>query len=141
MAMELNPGGEGLVTHKLHILMPAIRQGHHQGPGLAERPGARVEHAARIAKIHLGFATRLAFHPHRRQQAMRLKPVEKAVDRGQGPRIAALAQPLPASGARHALGVEVRHHLAVGFHRGHCLRWWGQFQRRGHQLVQRLHRR
>jgi hypothetical protein len=90
MAMELNPRRQDLIKDKLHILMPAICQDHHEGTGLAERPGDGIEHAARIAKIHLGFAAGLTFHPYGGRRALRLASVENAIERGQSARVAAL---------------------------------------------------
>jgi hypothetical protein len=90
MAMELNPRRQDLSEDTLHILMPAIRQDHHEGPGLAERPGDGITQAARIAKIHLGFAAGLAFHPYGGRRARRLAAVEKAIERGQSSRVATL---------------------------------------------------
>ena len=80
MAMELNPGRQRRLEDTRHRLMPTIGQDHHQGPGLAERPGGRINHAARLATIDLGFAPRLACHAPGGWWAMGLELVDKPVE-------------------------------------------------------------
>jgi hypothetical protein len=91
MAVQAKPRGQGLVEDKLHILIPAIGQHHHKRPGLAQGPVTGALHEPSIAKVHLGIAARLAFHPDRRRRVRGHQPSKKAVDRAEGARIATLA--------------------------------------------------
>jgi hypothetical protein len=50
------------------------RRLQHKG---AEHPSDGVDQAARIAKVDVGFAARLAFHAHGRWWAMRLEAVDQ----------------------------------------------------------------
>ena len=79
-AMALHPGRPRRIADTRHLLLPAIGQDQHQGPGLAERPGGRINHAARLATIDLGFAPRLACHAPGGWWAMGLELVDKPVE-------------------------------------------------------------
>lgn len=90
MAMARNPRRQDLIEDTLHLLMPALRQDHHERPGLAARPGDGIVPAARLATIHLGFAAERTVHPYGGRRAMRLESVENAIERRQSSRVAAL---------------------------------------------------
>jgi hypothetical protein len=52
--VQQQPRLDSLVEDEFDVLMAAVRQGHHEGPG-AMRPTCRVEHPARVTEIHLSF--------------------------------------------------------------------------------------
>ena len=54
VAVEQQPGLDGLIPDKLDVHKATPGQDHDEGPRLAERPSGRIDHAASVAKIDLG---------------------------------------------------------------------------------------
>ena len=141
MAVERNPGGQGLLNDTRHVLLPALRQPPHKRPGLVQGPGHRIAHQPGIATVDLRVGPRRPFHPHRRPWVRGRQPFENTLDRGPRARIAVRAQPLPDGGAGHP-GLLQRHHdVAVWCHGGDGWRRGRQFQGGRDQLLPLFHRR
>jgi hypothetical protein len=62
-AVQAEPRRDRLVEHQLCVLVPAVRQGHHEHPGAADPGGLGIEDLAREAEVDLRLLTRLHFDP------------------------------------------------------------------------------
>ncbi len=133
--VELQPGRHALIEDELHVLIAAPGQRHHEGPGAAQLARLGIDHAPRVAEVHLRLLARLALHPHRRLWARRRQVVQEAVDRGQAAAVAPLPQSLPDRRPLDPLRVQLADHVPVRFERRDHLRRGRRVARLGQQLL------
>lgn len=129
MAVATDPGGDLLVEDQFRVLMPAVRERHHEDVRRAQPAAPRVQERSRRAKVHLGFLAGGRVHSHYRLLRGRAQTVNEAADRGVAAAIAALPQPVEDRHHLDPLRQELLYHRLKWLHGGRGAgqrRWWTQ---------------
>ena len=81
-SVALQPGFDPLIEHKVHKLVTAPGQRHHESPGLADFARLRLDHITREPEINLGFFTGFALDPYRHLRRSGIDPTHETQHRG-----------------------------------------------------------
>ena len=73
------PGGDGLVEDELDVLVAAVGQRHHEGPGLAAAARVGIEEQSGGAEVDLGLVPRGGLDPHGRARRGGFQSTQKAL--------------------------------------------------------------
>ena len=126
VAVEQQPGRDGLVVDKLDILVATKAENHDKQPHLAEKAGGRVGHATGVAEIDLGFLTRGGFNADGDVGVRRPEGMDEAAHGGIAAGEAAFGQALVNGGHFSVAGQQVHDEIVErGDRRTHLGRRWG----------------
>ena len=139
--MAPQPRRELLVEDELDVLVATEGQGHDEGPTLAPVPAARVEHAAGVAKVNLGFFAWRPLDAHDHIGRVRFEGTHKAIDGGIAAGVASFLEAFSDGADLSARLAQLDDQGAIRLHRGDDLGRGRAGERLSHQALQRLGRR